>query len=116
MALTPLEHRTVTRALDAYLERARPPVAIRPELDLGYRIDGQSVQIFEIRPRWRGAPGEMQELSVAKATYVRRHDHWRIFWRRRDLRWHRYPPAETAPTIDRVLEIVEEDAYACFFG
>ena len=39
MAFTPLEHRNVTRALDAYLERARPPVAIRPQLDPGYRID-----------------------------------------------------------------------------
>lgn len=116
MAFTPLEHRTVTRALDAYLERARPPVEIRPELDLGYRIDRQSVDIFEIRSRWRGAPGEMQETPVARATYVRQHDHWRVYWMRGDLKWHLYTPAETCPTIEGVLEIVEEDEYACFFG
>ena len=58
----------------------------------------------------------MQEVPVAKAIYARRHDPWRIFWMRRDLGWHRYPPAETAPSIDRVLEVVAEDAYACSFG
>ncbi len=116
MAFTPLEHRAVTRALDAYLERARPPVEIRPQLDLGYRIDGQSIEIVEIRPRWRGAPGEMQEISVAKATYVRQYDHWRVYWMRADLKWHRYTPAETSPTIEHFLDVVEDDEYACFFG
>lgn len=116
MAFTALEDRFVRGALDAYLERNRPPPEIRPELDLGCRIDGQSVEIFEIRPRWRGAPGEVQELPVAKATYVRRHDHWRIYWMRRDLKWHRYDPDATVATIGDVLAIVERDEYACFFG
>lgn len=42
--------------MEAYLEKHLPAPHIRPELDLGYRIRGQSVEIFEIRPVWRRPP------------------------------------------------------------
>ncbi|MBA2665474.1 MAG: DUF3024 domain-containing protein [Trueperaceae bacterium] len=98
------------------MQRRRPPAEIRKELDLEHRIDGQSVEIFERRPAWRGAPGETIELSVAKATYVRSRDHWRVYWQRADLRWHRYDPAPEVRYVQSFLALVDEDAYNCFFG
>lgn len=53
---------------------------------------------------------------VAKATYVRSRDHWRVYWQRADLRWHRYDPAPEVATVQGFLDLVDEDAYACFFG
>ncbi|MGH8716972.1 MAG: DUF3024 domain-containing protein [Burkholderiales bacterium] len=29
---------------------------------------------------------------VAKATYVKAQDVWKVFWQRADLKWHRYDP------------------------
>ena len=114
--LQPLELAHVEHAVHQFMLRRRPPPEIRPELDLEPRIEGQSIVLFERSPAWRGAPGEAIELMVAKATYVRSHDHWRVYWQRRDLRWHRYDPAPEVATVEDFLELVDEDAYACFFG
>ncbi|MGH6802813.1 MAG: DUF3024 domain-containing protein, partial [Methyloceanibacter sp.] len=102
--------------LDAFIAKRRPPPHIRPKLDFGYRISGHSVEIFEIRPVWRGEPGEKMEHSVAKATFVRTREVWRIFWMRQDLKWHGYEPAAEVGTINAFCRIVDEDKYCCFFG
>ena len=116
MALSELEAARVKKVMDDFLARRRPPPDIRPQLDLGYRVLGQSVEIFEIRPVWRGLPGRMQEGAVAKATYVRTIDRWRVFWQRRDLKWHSYDPMPEVATIEDFVALVHEDAHACFFG
>lgn len=116
MAFDELEAKRVEKAMSAFMAKRRPPQAIRHELDLQYRVAGQSVEIFEIRPVWRGAPGEVTEQPVAKTTYVRTQRLWRVFWMRADLRWHAYPPAPTVATFDAFLLHVDRDEHACFFG
>lgn len=98
-----------------FIERKRPPVHIRNELDLGYRMTDQSVEIFEIRPFWRN-PEEKIEQAVAKATYVKKQRIWKIYWQRADLKWHRYDPAPETDSLEEFLALVEHDEYACFFG
>jgi hypothetical protein len=116
MAFNELEAKCIEKAMSAFMARRRPSPEIRPDLDLGYRVSAQSVEIFEIRPAWRGAPGEVTEQPVAKTTYVRTQRLWRVFWMRADLRWHVYPPAPTVDTFDTFLSHVERDEHACFFG
>ena len=106
----------IERAASAFMQRHRPPAEIRTEVDIEHHIDGPSLVVFERRRAWRGAPGGTLELPVAKATYVRSRDHWRVCWQRADLRWHRYDPAPKVPTVQAFLDLVDEDAYACFFG
>ena len=115
MAFSELELKRCERDLARFLERRRPPPHIRPQLDLGYRIKGQSVEIFEIRPDWRN-PAEKMETPVAKATFVRTQDSWRIYWMRRDLKWHGYEPNYEARSLAEFLAIVDRDEYCCFFG
>ena len=52
MALSEFERKGVEKLADAFVERRRPPVHMRNELDLGYRVCGQSVELFEIRRLW----------------------------------------------------------------
>ncbi len=101
--------------MGAFLEKRRPPAHIRPQLDIGVRVSGQSVEIFEVRPRWH-RPQEKFETPVAKATYVKSQGIWRVFWMRRDLNWHRYDPAPEVSSVEEFVEIVHEDKHACFFG
>jgi hypothetical protein len=87
MALSEFERKRIEKAAQAFIERRRPPPHVRPKLDFGYRITGQSLELFEIRPRW-DKPTEKREHPFAKATYVKTTGAWKLFWRRADLKWH----------------------------
>ena len=115
MALTDLERKRCERDLAKFMERRRPPPDIRSKLDIGYRISGQSVEIFEIRPDWQN-PKLTIEHPVAKATLVRTKNRWRVFWMRRDLNWHGYEPNSEVPSLKAFLHVVDRDEYCCFFG
>jgi hypothetical protein len=116
MALGEIERARIAKVVGAFVEAHRPPPHIRPELDLCFRLSGQSVEIFEIRPRWRGAPGETMEHAVAKATYIKTRALWKVFWQRADLKWHAYQPVPQVGSIEKFLDLVAEDRHACFFG
>jgi Protein of unknown function (DUF3024) len=116
MALSELEMARVRKSVGAFIEQSRPAPHIRSKVDVGYRILGQSVVIFEVRPVWRGPPGKRMEHGVAKATYVRTRDVWRVFWQRANLKWHGYEPAPEVVSIDDFLFLVRQDAFACFWG
>jgi hypothetical protein len=115
MALSEFEIKKVKKAAEAFLSIKRPPPHIRKQLDIGYRIDSQSVEIFEIRPDWQDE-SVILEHSVAKATYVKTRKAWNIFWQRADLKWHRYEPATSVKSIDEFFVTVADDPFACFWG
>ncbi len=115
MALSEFEAKKIEKEVGAFVEKRRPPPHIRPELDLGFRVKGQSVEIFEIRPLWNN-PKERIEEPVAKATYVKTQRVWKVYWQRADLKWHRYDPDPEVDTLSEFLDLVDRDECACFFG
>jgi hypothetical protein len=115
MTFHDLEQDRVEKALAVFLEKRRPPVNIRSQLDIGFRLVGQSVELIEIRPQWDD-PKIIREQAFAKATYVKAQNVWKIFWQRSDLKWHGYEPVPTVPTIEEFLSVVNQDEYSCFFG
>jgi hypothetical protein len=115
MAISEFEIKRCEREMEKFLEARRPPPSIRHELDMGYRIDNQSIEIFSIRPDWQD-PNKTMEESHAKTTYVKSKGIWKIFWQRADLKWHSYEPAPAVRHLEEFLEIVKNDQYACFFG
>lgn len=52
MAFNELERKRIEKTVDRFIQAHRPPPHIRPKLDLGFRLQGQSVELFEIRPVW----------------------------------------------------------------
>ena len=115
MAFSEFESKKYEMVARRFLEPRRPPAHLRNKIDLSCRVSGQSVEIFEIHP----SPNEPQskiETAVAKATYVKASGVWKIYWQRADLRWHRYEPSPEADSLEEVLQIVDSDKYACFFG
>lgn len=105
----------VIETMEGFLQRKRPSVEIRPKLDLGYKIEDQSVIIFEIRPQWN-KPEIIREEPVAKATFVKAKNNWKVFWMRADLKWHVYSPAPIVKNIGSFVKLVEEDEHHCFWG
>lgn len=115
MALSEIEGKRCEKELAAFLAKRRPPAHIREEIDLSYRIDGQSVEIFEIRPKYQ-EPTQKQESPIAKATFIRTIGRWRVFWMRQDLRWHSYVPKAEVNTFKEFLGVVDRDEHCCFWG
>jgi hypothetical protein len=115
MAFSEIEIKRVEKAALAYMERNRPPAHIRDEVDMGFRIENQSLEVFEIRPSYL-KPKEKIEEAVAKATYIKNTDMWKIYWQRQDLKWHRYDPVPEVKTVDEFLSVVEKDEFCCFLG
>ncbi len=115
MAISEFEIKRCEREIEKFLAGRRPPAHIRNKLDFGYRIENQSVEIFEIRPQWKN-PKNKIEIPFAKATYVKKRKLWKIYWQRRDLKWHSYTPAPSVQHFEEFLSVVNEDTHACFFG
>lgn len=115
MAFTKEQTADIESAMADFMTKRRPPEEIRDRLDLAWRIEGQSVVIYSIRPSWRDESQKTEE-PAAKATYNRTTNRWKIYWMRADLKWHSYPLLPEAVFFDEFLAEVNEDDACCFWG
>ena len=115
MSFTEFELKRYGKLVKEFIQSRRPPLEIRNEVDLGFRVADRSVEIFEIRPKWDNAK-EKLEAAIAKATYVKKTNVWKIYWKRTDLKWHQYDPCPEVDQLEEFLSIVDEDKYCCFWG
>jgi hypothetical protein len=115
VALSEFERKRFERVVAAFVEERRPPAHLRAKVDLAFRVTGQSVEIFEVRPKL-DRPDRIIENAVAKATYVKATARWKVFWQRADLKWHRYEPTPEVGSLEEFLQVVRKDEYSCFFG
>jgi len=110
-----LEIQRVKRTVSAFIEKQRPPLPIRKELDFGFRFDGRSVELFTIRPHWE-RPEETVESAIAKATYRKTRNQWFVYCQRADMKWHKYGPDPEVDTLEGFLAVIDRDEFGCFFG
>jgi hypothetical protein len=115
LTLSEFDTKRCEKLVAAFIQRRRPPPHIRNEVDLAFRMLDQSVEIFEVRRHWRDE-SKMLEHSVAKATYNKSKQNWRVFWQRADLKWHSYKPNPEVESIEDFLALVQKDEHGCFFG
>ncbi len=115
MAFNNIEKTRYAQVVDAYIQSRRPPPHLRDQLDLSFCIQDQSIVIFELRAVFH-QPGLKIESPVAKTTYVRTQNHWKLFWMRQDLKWHGYEPHLFSDTLEQALAVVGADQHACFWG
>ena len=115
MAISEFEIKRCEKLVGAYIEKHRPPPHVRNQVDLGYRISDQSIEIFEIRPLWKKPDKKIEEM-VAKTTYVKKSGLWKVYWQRSDMKWHSYVPTTEVNSLEEFLALVEKDEHGCFYG
>ena len=115
MAFSEFETAANQKALSWFMDEVRPPVHIRPELDIGYTVIGQTVDIFEIRPDWQDK-STIRHHPVSRIKFVRTEGRWRLYWMRGNLKWNTYDPDLEHRTLQSALGVVKADALGCFFG
>ncbi len=100
----------------AFIEQLRPEdPEIRKQLDYGYRFDNQIIYIYEIRPQWDD-PSIYQSMDFAKIRYYKTRRNWNLYWMRASGKWELYEPYPVATNLDKLLKIIRDDEYGCFFG
>ncbi|MEL0630815.1 DUF3024 domain-containing protein [Psychromonas aquatilis] len=115
MAISEFEIKRYEKELDKFIDEHRPPVHVRDQLDINYKIENQSVVLFEIRANFRN-PSEKLDIPIAKATYVKTQKVWKIYWQKSDLKWHEYEPVAIVKYLEEFLNVVGQDEYDCFFS
>lgn len=115
MAFNDIERKRIENKVKALIEARRPPIELRKDLDLFFTIEEYSVVVYEIRSSFQDKDKKI-EIPMAKATYIKSRDIWKIYWQRADLKWHSYEPLPECDTIDAFLDEVNNDPYACFWG
>ena len=115
MAIDILKTVDIIEIMENYIEKVRPPEAIRNQLDIGYKIEDQSIVLVEIRPIWNN-PSEIREYAYAKATFVKSKNVWKIFWMPGNLKWFSFKLVPEVRTLKEFLKIIDEDKMGCFKG
>lgn len=115
MALSEFEIKRIEKIVGQFVESRRPDPSKREQLDISFKISGQSFEILEIRPQWDN-PDKKIEGSVAKATYVKSKKIWKLYWQRADMKWHGYEPFRESKSLEEILEVIKQDQYGCFWG
>lgn len=105
----------IIEVMEGYLINSRPPEKIRDQVDINYKIENQSVIVFEIRPKWNDK-SEKTEVNVAKATFIKTDNIWKIFWFMSDGKWHSYKPKSSVKLLKEFVKTIEEDKHNCFWG
>ena len=115
MTLDLIKHVEIIEIMETYFINARPPEEIKNKVDINYKVEGQSIIVFEIRPVWNN-PTEKTEYNIAKITYVKKDNKWSIYWFMSDMKWHSYKPKPKVSKLKDFVKEIEEDKHGCFWG
>ena len=115
MAFTEWQLAEIKIAADKYLGKRNEMIGEHiDQVKCEYRVEDQSVIIYEKRKQFMG-DGYIN-IDVAKATYRKASDDWKLFWMRRDMKWHGYELAMFHEDIESVFKFVDEDQSGAFWG
>ena len=102
--------------VDAYCKGAVPE-RVLDQLRVEYRTRGSTVTIVECRPMWSEEPNaEWVEQEVARMKYDAESERWTLYWFDRNSKAHRYEQLEPYRPIQRLLDEIEKDPTAIFWG
>lgn len=114
MAFSEVELKRIEQTVSVFCSK-RSPAHLRDKLRLAYTVKGHEVVIVEQRPRWDNE-SEWTESPVAKLKFIRSAEKWRLYWMRADMKWHEYPGLSSSTRLEDLVQEIDADPLACFFG
>ncbi len=115
MALTGLPELDVARVVK-YCE-SRVPGNLRHEIRVECDIEPRHLTICECRPPWREDLGpEWTRFPIARLCYTKKTGLWTLYWRDRNLAFHRYTSLAPSPHVQDLLDHVENSGDPIFWG
>jgi len=96
---------------------ARVPEHLHDELRVEVDVAARHLTIVETRPPWSEDGGsEWTRFPIARLRHTTSTGLWEIYWRDRNLTFHRYDRVEPSPQVAELLEEIERDPTAIFWG
>jgi hypothetical protein len=87
---------------------------VRVELD----VDARSITILECRPPWahdRSGDG-WTRAPIARLRYTKSRGEWALYWRDRNLKFHRYDFIQPSPNVADLIAEIDRDPTGIFGG
>lgn len=115
MAIPSAVKLVVESSLISFVEQRVPP-HVRDKVGIGYRFRGNSVTLFERRVPFRDPGGEWTESHIAQFRFNPEKNTWSLYWSDRNSKWHEYDNIEASEDFDVLLQEVDQDPTAIFWG
>lgn len=95
----------------------RVPDHVRDQVRIELDVTDRAITILECRPPWHPDMGdEWTRSAVARLRYTKSRNEWSLYWRDRNLKFHEYEFAEPRRGLGDLLEEIESDPTAIFWG
>jgi hypothetical protein len=96
-----------------------------PDGVVEYRLDvsDRAVTVLECRPPWDDEDDDVDDplpewtpQPIARFRYTKNRHEWSLYWSDRNLKFHRYDLAAPTPHVETLIDEVEKDRTAIFWG
>lgn len=95
----------------------RVPERARRQVQVEIETSDRAVTIVERRAPWRQDIGpEWSRFPIARLRYTKSRGLWTLYWRDRNLKFHRYDLIDPTPDISALLAEIDRDPTAIFWG
>ena len=114
MAFSELENKRIEKIVGTFCDN-RVPDRARDQLKVGFRVEGQTIFVFESRPSWDD-PNKWMDHDFVKISYVKSRSIWKLYWMRASGKWNLYKPHGEDKDLGKLINTINEDRNGCFFG
>lgn len=95
----------------------RVPEHVRHQVRIECEVAARHLTIVERRPPWREDAGaDWSSLPIARLQYATAASTWTLYWRDRNLRFHRYDRLPASAHVDGLLAELDRDPTCIFWG
>lgn len=96
---------------------ARVPEHARDQVRVECDVGPGHLTIMECRAPWRADLGpDWTRFPIARLRYTKTTQSWTLYWRDRNLRFHRYNQLAPATHVSALLEEIQRDPTSIFWG
>lgn len=103
--------------LQQWAEQAVPE-HVRDQLRVELDVEDRSVTVLECRPPWD--PAQMGRawirVPIGRLRYVKSRKEWQLYYSDSNDRFHRYEGLATSSNIGDLIQEIDRDPYAIFWG
>jgi hypothetical protein len=95
----------------------RVPAEVRNRVRVECDVANRHLTIVECRPPWRHDLGpEWTRFPIARLRYTKSTKEWSLYWRDRNLRFHKYDLIAPSRRVDELLAEIDRDPTSIFWG